>query len=120
MLAVLDDLIFSVRIEDAARRAGLSYRTAVSMATIEEALAGLPAIVIIDLNLKLLDVAAAIRLIRSACPATPLVAYYPHVQAELKQLAIEAGAERVMARSAFVADLEVMLERAAATAGLDQ
>jgi CheY-like chemotaxis protein len=117
VLAILDDLIFGVMIQDAARRAGIPFVSVASAEALEGALINAPSLVIVDLNLKRLDAASAIRRVKVASPETPVVAYYPHVQTELKQLGIAAGADRVMARSAFSADVNVLVSRAAPKAG---
>jgi CheY-like chemotaxis protein len=67
-----------------------------------------PALLIVDLNAGGPDPLGAIRLAKAH--AIPVVAYLSHVQAELAAAAREAGADHVMARSAFVLQLPRFLD----------
>jgi CheY-like chemotaxis protein len=126
LLAIVDDLYFSSRIEAAARHAGWEITlvgaglstSAVGIPPgqpsgqvqldpekiemIEAQIAGRPSLVIIDLNQPC--AVSAITIIR-ALPAgkeIPLVAFGSHKDFELMQSARRAGADRVLARSRFV------------------
>src|SRR5450631_1751111 len=103
VLAVLDDLFFTVKINEAAKRAG---RPVVFVKSERDALdhaASLPALIIIDLNCAILDPLQLIRNLKSDenLKKIRLIGYVSHVQGELKQAAQQAGCDMVLARSAF-------------------
>jgi len=113
IVAVLTDLMFTVKIQQAAKRAGLDVVFAKSA---EEALfqARLnPAAIILDLNATSLDALELIAALK-ADPGTSqldLIGYVSHVQADLKQAAQDKGCDTVVARSAFSQNLPTILKR---------
>lgn len=118
VLVVVSDLLFRSRIDDAARRQGLALRVARSTEQLERHLArGLPALAIVDLEIDTMDAAAAIRQLRAAAggAALSIVAYAGHTNVGAIDAGRAAGAEVVLARSGFVAQLPALLERAAAS-----
>jgi CheY-like chemotaxis protein len=111
VVAVLNDLMFQVRIEHAARHAG---RKVLFVKSQPEALAlanELPALIILDLNyseaqpLELIDRLRANERTRSV----PLLGYVSHVQTDLRREAVEHGCNLVVARSKFVDSLPELL-----------
>jgi CheY-like chemotaxis protein len=107
VVAVLSDLMFTVKIQDAAKRAGVE---AVFVTSQEKALAQArenPALVILDLNY------AAVRplelIVTLKQEGIPLLGFVSHVEAELIQAARNNGCDRVMARSAFSQNLPAIL-----------
>lgn len=109
VLAVMDDLIFGVKIREAARRAGVALHFA---GDAESALAKANpgTSVILDLNLRGVDTVELIRQLKAA--GIPVIAYVAHVQVELRRAAELAGADQVLARSAFVTKIDEILGRA--------
>jgi CheY-like chemotaxis protein len=113
VLAVLEDLLFTVKISDSAKRAGLEVEFLKSEKDVLDKAAESPLLIIIDLNcgcVQPLDLIAKLK----AAPATKpisIIAFLSHVQGELKQAAQEAGANIVMARSAFSQNLQQILKR---------
>jgi CheY-like chemotaxis protein len=110
VLAILEDLLFTVKINDAAKRNGLPIQF---VKTEQDALAQAaekPMLVIIDLNANSVDPVALIPKIKEL-GKIPIIAFVSHVQGELKQRAHEAGADMVMARSAFSTNLPQILKR---------
>jgi CheY-like chemotaxis protein len=110
ILGVLDDLLFTVKIADAAKRNGLQTQF---VKTEEDALAAVgeqPLLVILDLNANSVDPIALIPKLKAAAKI-PVIAFVSHVQGELKQRAHESGADMVMARSAFSTNLPQILKR---------
>ena len=108
ILAVMDDLIFGVKIQEAARRAGQPMEF---VATAELALA--KAVrpgnrVIVDLNLRGVDTVDLIRRLKAA--GVPVVAYVAHVQVDLRRAAERAGADQVLARSSFVTKIDQLVQ----------
>jgi CheY-like chemotaxis protein len=103
-----DDLIFFSRVAGAARAAGLSVRMVRTAAElVAAARTSPPRGVILDVHNPGLDLPALLAELKSACPAMPrVVAYGSHVEAAALRAAREAGCDRVMPRSQFVAELE--------------
>jgi CheY-like chemotaxis protein len=113
LLAVVDDLFFSVQITDMAKRAGLPVHYTRNVAdTLARAAEG-PSLVLIDLNVKHVDTVALIQELKAAHPHLPVAAYVSHVQTELRQAAATAGADPVLPRSAFASKVPALLLAAA-------
>jgi len=114
ILAVVDDLLFTVKINDAAKRAGLEVEFVKSEKdVIEKASQEKPLLIILDLNnnsVHPLDLISKLKK-DGDLRSIRLIGYLSHVQGELKQKAQEAGANIVMARSAFSQNLQQILKR---------
>lgn len=113
VLVVVPDLFFATRIATTAGLLGVRIRP-VEMAEAHGACrAEPPALVILDLHAPG-DPLALARALKSD-PATrelPIVAFYSHVERELREAALAAGIDRVMPRSAFTARLpDILLGR---------
>ncbi len=113
ILAVVDDLFFSVKISDAAKRTGLEVDFVKSEKDAVEKAKEKPLLIILDLNINAL---APLKLIgklkgSSELKGISIIAFLSHIQGELKQQAQEAGANMVMARSAFSQNLQQILKR---------
>jgi len=114
ILAVVDDLLFTVKISDAAKRAGLdveflkSEHDVVQKATHEN-----PLLIIIDLNNNSVNPLGLISKLKDDgdLKRISLIGYLSHIQGELKQQAQEAGCNMVLARSAFSQNLPQILKR---------
>jgi PleD family two-component response regulator len=118
VLAVLDDLFFTVKIADAAKRAGLeidfvkSEKDALAKANND------PLLIILDLNCTTLEPLKLIAKLKSdeSLKQISVLGFVSHVQGELKQKAHDSGCNMVMARSAFSLNLPQILKRHAAVA----
>ena len=114
ILAVVDDLLFTVKISDAVKRVGLDVEFLKSEHDVlEKASAEKPLLIILDLNassVSPLDLIAKLKHNGDLKPIS-IIGYLSHVQGELKQQAHEAGANIVMARSAFSQNLQQILKR---------
>jgi CheY-like chemotaxis protein len=112
VVAVLSDLMFTVKIQDGAKRAGLDV---VFVKTLENALAQAqqqPAAILLDLNDAGARTLELIALLKSN-PETSgitLIGFVSHVQADVIQAAREKGCDTVMARSAFSQNLPAILQ----------
>lgn len=112
VVAVLNDLMFTVKIQDAAKRAGMQ---AVFVKSPEEALAQArqnPTAILLDLNFT---GAQPLQLIASLkndelARQIPLLGFVSHVQSDLIQAARTCGCDTVMARSAFSQNLPAILQ----------
>ncbi len=113
VVAVLDDLMFTVKIHEAAKRAGVAIEFVKSEIDAMDKARSAPSLMILDLNCNSVD---ALRLIGSLktdpeTKSVPLISYVSHVQGDLKQAAQQAGCDMVLARSAFSANLPQLLKR---------
>ncbi|MGI8962539.1 MAG: response regulator [Bryobacteraceae bacterium] len=112
IVAVVSDLMFTVKIQEAAKRAGVQ---AVFVKSENEALAEAkqsPAVIILDLNnstLNPLDVIAKLKNDETTSKVS-LLGFVSHVQADLKQAAEEKGCDVVMPRSAFSHNMAAILK----------
>ncbi|SRR5258708_2857380 len=113
VLAVLEDLLFTVKISEAAKRAGLDVEFLKSEKDALEKAKESPLLIIIDVNCTCVEPLRLITELKGAAETKPIsiIAYLSHVQGELKQAAQEAGANVVMARSAFSQNLQQILKR---------
>lgn len=114
ILAVVEDLLFTVKISDAAKRAGLEVEFVKSEHDVlEKAVEEKPLLIILDLNFGAVQPLKLISKLKSNGDLKPIsvIGYLSHVQGELKQQAQEAGANIVMARSAFSQNLQQILKR---------
>ncbi len=113
VLALVGDLLFNVKIADAAKRAGLVAEFAKTDKELLEKAAAKPALIIMDLNTSGVQPLKLIGKIKDnpELKATSLLAYVSHVDGELKQKAHDLGCNMVMARSAFSQNLPLILKR---------
>jgi len=113
VVAAVGDLMFTVKINDAAKRAGLSVDFVKSEQDVLEKAADHPAVIILDLNCQTLDPLKVITQIKqdSELKRISLIGYLSHVQGELKRQAHDAGCDIVMTRSAFSQNLPQILKR---------
>lgn len=115
IVAIVDDLIFASRIRAAAESADATLKVLPSR-TDAAVLGDTP------ISLAIVDLAAAGALDRirdlRARPGAPVtvVAFVSHVRADLVAAARAAGADRVLARSAFVAELPALVRHGAPAA----
>ena len=113
VLAVVSDLFFSVKLTEAAKRAGLALEFVKDPKELIEKAQSKPSLIIFDLNMEAAEPLKLISELKSA-PATKgvsLIGYLSHIQAELKQQAQEAGCDMVMARSALSQNLPLIFKR---------
>ena len=113
VLAVVSDLFFSVKLTEAAKRAGLALEFVTDPKQVLEKAKTKPSLIILDLNL---ESAAPVQLIGELKGSTDtkgvsLIGYLSHIQVELKQAAQEAGCDMVLARSAFSQNMPQIFKR---------
>lgn len=114
VLAVVTDIMFSSRIFAEGRAAGVDVKPARSLEKLRERLAGDSVqLVIIDLGAEGVDVMQAIAICRQQTAAIPVLAFASHVQGDIIAAARKAGADEVLARSAFVQRLPMILTQLA-------
>jgi CheY-like chemotaxis protein len=113
VLAVLEDLFFTVKINEAAKRAGLPITFLKSEHDVLEQAKTQPALIILDINFQGIDPLSLIRKLKAdeQTKRINLIGYLSHVQGELKLQAQEAGCDMVMPRSSFSQNLPQILKR---------
>jgi CheY-like chemotaxis protein len=113
ILAVVNDLFFSVKLTEAAKRSGLALEFVKEGNLVLEKAGEKPSLIIFDLNFDAVQPLQLISELKSK-PLTKgisLIGYLSHVQADLKQQAQAAGCDMVMARSAFSQNLPQIFKR---------
>jgi CheY-like chemotaxis protein len=115
VVALIDDLLFLSRVREAAKGSGAEVKAVRSADALLEACRARPeeALVVADLDTPRLKAVEAVRALRSdaALASIPVVGFLSHVHADLAREAREAGATRVLARSAFVQELPELIGR---------
>ncbi|MDQ2949487.1 MAG: response regulator [Acidobacteriota bacterium] len=113
VLAVVEDLLFTVKIMDAAKRVGLDAEFVKSEKDLLDKAHDKPLLIILDLNTTLVQPLKLITKLKGDgdLKNISLIGFLSHVQGELKMKAQEAGANMVMARSAFSQNLQQILKR---------
>ena len=113
ILAVVSDLFFSAKINEAAKRAGVTLQYVTTEKDLLEKAAADPALIIFDLNFEAVRPIELIRKLKGtgALKHISLLSYVSHVQTDLKKLAREAGCDTVLPRSAFSMNLRQILVR---------
>lgn len=112
VLGLTADLVFASRIRAAATAVGATvHLTRSAEELLARARETAPRLVLIDLDARTADPVEAIRRLRATpeTAAVPIVAFGPHVSREAIAAARDAGATRVLARSAFVRELPALL-----------
>jgi len=117
VLAVVSDLFFSVKLTEAAKRAGMSLEFVKEPADVIEKAKSRPQLIVFDLNFESADPLSLIGKLKGSAEtkSISLIGYLSHIQGELKQQAQEAGCDMVMARSAFSQNLSQIFKRHAGT-----
>lgn len=113
VIAVVSDLMFTAKIQDAAKRAGLE---AVFVKTKQQAIEGAkldPALIILDLNDRNLDALDLIGDLKAhqETRAVHLLGYVSHVETDVRRAALERGCDEVLPRSALSKNLQTILQK---------
>src|SRR5262245_55973311 len=114
VLTGIDDIFFSAKIEEVAKRVGIRLIQALDAEQLSEKLAvTTPELIILDLNSRACSPLDAIRRIKSdpKFRDIPVVGFFSHVQVELERAAHQAGCDHVMPRSKFSANLPEILSK---------
>ncbi len=113
ILAVMEDLFFMVKINEAAKRAGFAVEFVKNEADALLQAHSQPTLIIVDVNYHGVDPLQLITKLK-ANPDTKsisVIGYLSHVQGELKLKTQETGCDMVLARSAFSQNLPQILRR---------
>ena len=113
ILAVVSDLFFSVKLTEAAKRAGLALEFIKDSKEVLEKAKGKPSLIVFDLNFEAAHPLKVISKLKgnAETKGISLIGYLSHVQGELKQQAHEAGCDMVIARSAFSQNMPQIFRR---------
>src|SRR5436853_5889551 len=86
VIAVLDDLMFTVKINEAAKKAGVAVQFLKSEKDVLDKAREHPALVILDLNFAGVDPFSLVEKLKAdgETKSVPLIGYVSHVQGELK------------------------------------
>jgi PleD family two-component response regulator len=113
VLAVVNDLFFSVKLTEAAKRAGLALEFVKDGTQVLDKAKTRPSLIVFDLNFEAVEPLKLISKLKgsSETKGVSLIGYLSHIQAELKQQAQEAGCDMVLARSAFSQNMPQIFKR---------
>ncbi len=113
VVAVLNDLFFRVKIQEAAKRAGVELVIVQSQGEALAQAKDQPAVMILDLNDVKTEPLNTIEKLKGdeETRNISLLGYVSHVQTDLIKTAQEKGCDVVMARSAFSQNLPKLLSR---------
>ncbi len=110
VLVLMDDLIFSTKIEAAARQLGVVICLVANPNQLNQALREKTfRLAIIDLNSSNDTAMDGVRSIHGQLPHLPILGFCSHVQRQLQKQALAAGCSRVVPRSVFVQQLPDLL-----------
>lgn len=108
VVAVLSDLIFETKIRSTAQALGIETTVVRSLAALPAELDRVhPKLLVVDLNTAGLEAVAAGNV---HAPRPFVVAYVSHVDQDLSKQAAEAGADQVLPRSRFSAELPRIMQ----------
>lgn len=113
VVALVADLLFASRIRGAAAATGVNVQTVSSPAALKRlAVEQEPRLILVDLDARVGDAPALIAELKGAAQlgAVQVVAFGSHLEREALLAAQAAGADRVLARSAFVRELPTILQ----------
>ncbi len=113
ILAAVEDLFFTVKITEAARRANMEVEFVKTEKDLLEKAKSKPALILLDLNFSAVQPLKAVAKLKGTAElkSISLIGYLPPAQGELKQRAHEAGCNMVLARAALSQNLPQILKR---------
>jgi PleD family two-component response regulator len=113
VLAVVNDLFFSVKLSDAAKRNGLALEFVKDADAVLEKAKAKPSLIVFDLNFEAVSPLQLIAKLKGSADTkgVSLIGYLSHIQGELKVQAQEAGCDMVLARSAFSQNMTQIFKR---------
>jgi CheY-like chemotaxis protein len=116
ILGVMSDLFFLMKINDAAKRAGMTAEFVKDHALALQKFKSKPDAVIFDLGCETADPLALIRAIKEDPETRDIrtIGFVSHVRTDLKRSAENSGCDLVVARSVFAQNLAAILEGQAA------
>jgi DNA-binding NarL/FixJ family response regulator len=110
ILAALDDLLFRSKIREVAKHAGVEIVFARTAAEVVAAAGRRPSLAVVDLHASAVDPLTSLSTLSAL--GIPTIGFFAHVQTDLAEAALAAGATQVMPRSAFATRLPEILAAA--------
>lgn len=105
VLVVVDDLFFLSKIQTTLTHLGLAMQAMTQRTALQDYIrtAMTPILMVVDLTLRADDAVSVISTVRATDSAAPvsILAFGAHVAVETRQQALQAGADRVVAKSEF-------------------
>ncbi len=103
IVSLVSNLMFATRIEDAVRSAGGSIVNPIDLGALQRALRNGARMIIIDASAAEYDWPNWIRAVKDnpASDSVPIIVFGSHIDAAARQQALDAGADRYLARSNF-------------------
>jgi CheY-like chemotaxis protein len=115
VLVVVDDLFFLAKIQTTLKHLGLTAQVLTQRAAIQAYVkaAVTPVLVVVDLTIRADDAVTVIKAIRATDSGAPItiLAFGAHVAVETQQQALQAGADRVVAKSTFSHHLPDLIQQ---------
>ena len=113
VVALLSDLMFMVKIQEAAKRAGIGVTFVKSAQELRTEAKQAPLVIILDLNNSNLNPLTVIEELKGneETRKISLLGFISHVQADLRRAAQEKGCDSVIARSVLSQNLPAILRR---------
>jgi CheY-like chemotaxis protein len=115
VLVVVDDLFFLAKIQTTLKHLGLTAQVMTQRTALQDAvrMAVAPVLVVVDLTLRTDDAVAVISTIRAtdSGASIAILAFGAHVAVETRQQALQAGADRVVAKSEFSNHLADLIQQ---------
>jgi PleD family two-component response regulator len=113
VLAVVNDLFFSVKISEAAKRNGLALEFVKESTEVLAKAKDRPSLIVFDLNFDAVNPLQLITDLKGSAETkgVSLLGYLSHLQSELKVQAQDAGCDMVLARSAFSQNMLMIFKR---------
>ncbi|HKA02409.1 MAG TPA: hypothetical protein VKE70_38120 [Candidatus Solibacter sp.] len=109
----MNDLFFSVKISEAAKRNGLALEFVKDSGEVLAKAKEKPSLIVFDLNFDAVEPLDLITKLKASAEtkSVSLLGYLSHLQSELKVQAQDAGCDMVMARSAFSQNMLMIFKR---------
>ncbi len=110
---MVNDLFFSVKLSDAAKRNGLALEFVKDADAVLEKAKAKPSLIVFDLNFEAVSPLQLIAKLKGSADTkgVSLIGYLSHIQGELKVQAQDAGCDMVLARSAFSQNMTQIFKR---------
>ena len=112
VIAAVSDMFFASKIRGTAEHLNVTvYFARTEAGLFDAAKADVPSLIILDLHDTRLDPFALAARLKAdeQLRAVPLVAFFSHVETELRRRALDAGIDQVLPRSAFTQRLPELL-----------
>lgn len=113
ILAIVEDLFFTVKINETAKRSGLGVEFVKSTQDVLDKAQENPALIILDLNFQAVEPVKLVETLKASegTKGIDVVGYLSHVQGDLKLQAQKAGCDMVLPKSSFSQNLPQILKR---------